>query len=181
VRHWLTRRVKAHIFICYLAYLHLSWMEMLLKEKGLDMSARKALQKLESIYRVTLTDTHTGMSTMRTVPLTKEQENYMKHSTCCHETRGEFRIFIIFKAWIINNFTMSIIAIILFLIISIGIFYLLTRRKMSIEIQDEDKKVLHVVKAQYDMNNLDEALHVIIQDYKENYSAISELIGEASK
>jgi hypothetical protein len=74
VRHWLMGRVKAHVFICYLAYLHLSWMEMLLKEKGIKMSARKALQNLESIYRVKLTDTHTGMSTMRTVPLTKEQE-----------------------------------------------------------------------------------------------------------
>jgi len=74
VRHWLMGRVKAHIFICYLAYLHLSWMEMLLKEKGIKMSVRKALQNLESIYRVKLTDTHTGMSTMRTVPLTKEQE-----------------------------------------------------------------------------------------------------------
>jgi hypothetical protein len=74
VRHWLMGKVKAHIFICYLAYLHLSWMEMLLKEKEITMSARKALQTLESIYRIKLTDTHTGMSTMRTVPLTTEQE-----------------------------------------------------------------------------------------------------------
>ncbi len=33
VRHWLTGRVRAHIFICYLAYLHLTWMKMLLKTK----------------------------------------------------------------------------------------------------------------------------------------------------
>jgi transposase len=78
VRHWFIRRMGAYIFICYLPYAHLSWMEMLLKEKGLDMNTRKALQKLESIYRVTFTDTHTGMSTMHTGPFTKEQKKLYK-------------------------------------------------------------------------------------------------------
>jgi hypothetical protein len=74
VRHWLTRRVRAHIFICYLAYLHLSWMKMLLVRHAVDMSPVKALQKLETIYSVKLTDEKAGASTMKTVPLTKEQE-----------------------------------------------------------------------------------------------------------
>lgn len=78
VRHWLNRRVRAHIFICYLAYLHLSWIEMLLKKNDLPMSASKALQQLETIYTVKLTDKKTGMSTTRTVPLTKEQEKIYK-------------------------------------------------------------------------------------------------------
>jgi len=78
VRHWLWRRVKAHIFICYLAYLHLSWMKMLLETGGISLSPVKALQELETIYTVELTDTKTKLSTSRTVPLTKEQEKIYK-------------------------------------------------------------------------------------------------------
>jgi transposase len=74
VRHWLYRRVRAHIFICYLAYLHLSWMKMLLMTHGISMSPVKALQELETIYNVNLTDKKTGMSTTRTVPLTEKQK-----------------------------------------------------------------------------------------------------------
>jgi len=74
VRHWLWRRVKAHIFICYLGYLHLSWMKMLLEKGGISLSPVKALEQLETIYNVKLTDKKTGMSTTKTVPLTEEQE-----------------------------------------------------------------------------------------------------------
>ncbi|MBU7010364.1 MAG: hypothetical protein HXS46_06705 [Theionarchaea archaeon] len=78
VRHRLWRRVKAHIFICYLAYLHLSWMKMLLETDGVSLSPMKALQELEAIYTVELTDTKTKLSTSRAVPLTKEQEKIYK-------------------------------------------------------------------------------------------------------
>jgi len=78
VRHWLLRRVKAHIFICYLAYLHLSWMKMLLRKNDISKSPVKALEQLENIYTVTLTDKKTHVSTTRTVPLTKEQEAIYK-------------------------------------------------------------------------------------------------------
>ena len=78
VRHWLWRRVKAHIFICYLAYLHLAWMKMLLKKNGISLTPVKALQELETIYTVNLIDKKTHMSTTRTVPLTKEQEKIYK-------------------------------------------------------------------------------------------------------
>ncbi len=74
VRHWLTRRIKAHIFICYLAYLHLCWMKMLLKTHDIDMSPVKTLQKLETIYSVLLTDEKANASITKTVPLTKKQE-----------------------------------------------------------------------------------------------------------
>ena len=78
VRHWLSRRVKAHIFICYLAYLHLSWMKMLLRKSGIPSSPIKALEQLETIYNVKLTDKKTHVSTTRTVPLTKKQEEIYK-------------------------------------------------------------------------------------------------------
>ncbi|MBU7029845.1 MAG: transposase [Theionarchaea archaeon] len=78
VRHWLTGRVKAHIFICYLAYLHLSWMNMRLKTNGITMSPVKALENLETIYTVKLTDEKASASTTKTVPLTKEQEAIYK-------------------------------------------------------------------------------------------------------
>jgi len=74
VRHWLTGRVRAHIFICYLAYLHLTWMKMLLKTHNMTMSPVKALEMLETIYTVKLTDEKASASTTKTVPLTKEQE-----------------------------------------------------------------------------------------------------------
>jgi transposase len=78
VRHWLTGRVRAHIFICYLAYLHLSWMKMLLKKSSISMSPVKALESLETIYKVKLTDKKASASMMKTVPLTKEQEAIYK-------------------------------------------------------------------------------------------------------
>jgi transposase len=74
VRHWLTGRVRAHIFICYLAYLHLTWMGMLLKTHGITKSPVKVLETLETIYSVKLTDEKASASMTKTVPLTKEQE-----------------------------------------------------------------------------------------------------------
>lgn len=74
VRHWLTGRIRAHIFICYLAYLHLTWMKMLLRTHGISMSPVKALETLEPIYKVRLTDEKASQSVTKTVPLTKEQE-----------------------------------------------------------------------------------------------------------
>jgi transposase len=78
IRHWLWRRVKAHIFVCYLAYLHLTWMGMLLRKNGISMSPVKALEELETVYNVEITDKKTGMSTTRTVSLTEEQEAIYK-------------------------------------------------------------------------------------------------------
>ena len=78
VRHWLTRRVKAHIFICYLAYLHLSWMNMRLKTQNITTSPIKILENLETIYKVKLTDKKASASITKTVSLTKEQEEIYK-------------------------------------------------------------------------------------------------------
>ncbi|MBU7011728.1 MAG: hypothetical protein HXS46_13655, partial [Theionarchaea archaeon] len=78
VRHWLTGRVRAHIFICYLAYLHLTWMKMLLKTNSITMSPVKALESLETIYTVKLTDEKASASITKTVPLTRKQEAIYK-------------------------------------------------------------------------------------------------------
>ena len=52
MRHWTEKRVRAHIFICVLAYLIETCIEIKLKEKGLEMTARKALDYLSEIKLV---------------------------------------------------------------------------------------------------------------------------------
>ena len=52
MRHWTEERVRAHIFICVLAYLIEICIEIKLKEKGLEMTARKALDHLSEIKLV---------------------------------------------------------------------------------------------------------------------------------
>jgi transposase len=49
VYHWKYRRVKAHIFICVLALLLERYLEKKLKQAGLELSARKAFEKLKNI------------------------------------------------------------------------------------------------------------------------------------
>jgi len=92
VRHWLTGRVRAHIFICYLAYLHLTWMGMLLKTHGITMSPIKALESLETIYTVRLTDEKAHASTTKIVPLTKEQEEIYKALNLLSWKQGEVQV-----------------------------------------------------------------------------------------
>jgi len=52
MRHWAQERVRAHIFICVLSYLIETCIEIKLKEKGLEMTARKALDHLSEIKLV---------------------------------------------------------------------------------------------------------------------------------
>ena len=47
---------------------------MLLEKHGISVSPVKALEQLETIYTVRLTDKKTQLSTTRTVALTEEQE-----------------------------------------------------------------------------------------------------------
>jgi transposase len=49
VYHWRYRRVKAHVFICVLALLLEKLLDRKLKEAKIDLSARKALEKLKNI------------------------------------------------------------------------------------------------------------------------------------
>jgi len=72
VRHWLYNRVTAHVFICYLAYLLLTLLQLRLRR--LDISAEAALTELDSMYKVYLRDSKKGFRLSRTVTLSKKQE-----------------------------------------------------------------------------------------------------------
>ena len=52
IRFWLNKRVKAHVFICYLSYLLLSILKMDLKSKKNDISPEQALEDLETMYNI---------------------------------------------------------------------------------------------------------------------------------
>jgi transposase len=76
VRHWLYKRVIAHVFICYLSYLLLSLLKYRLK--SLAISPAKALQELETMYKVYLRDPKHGFKVSRVVNLSKTQERILK-------------------------------------------------------------------------------------------------------
>ena len=76
VRHWLAERVRAHIFLCYLAYLLLSLLRYHLRDT--DFTPDKALDELSTLYKVYLRDSQKRFRISRTVPLTKTQETIIK-------------------------------------------------------------------------------------------------------
>lgn len=78
LRHWLTQRVKAHIFICYLSYLLYSTLNWKLKNKKIKATALEALQELETMYKIYITDPRTKNTFEKTVTLTKKQEKILK-------------------------------------------------------------------------------------------------------
>jgi transposase len=52
IRHWKDNRVKAHIFLCILAYLLQKVLEYKLELKGLKMTAQEVLNELSGIRMV---------------------------------------------------------------------------------------------------------------------------------
>ena len=76
IRHWLTERVKSHIFICYIAYLLLSVLEYQLRP--LQITAPAALDQLKTLYRVHIVDPKTKNKFSKVVSLTREQEKILK-------------------------------------------------------------------------------------------------------
>jgi len=76
VRHWLADRVKAHVFICYLAYLLLALLKYRLKK--IKMSPLEALRELEEMHKVYLRDSKGIFKISRVVTLTKKQELILK-------------------------------------------------------------------------------------------------------
>jgi transposase len=76
VRFWLAHRVRGHIFVCYLAYLLLSVLEYKLRRLG--VKAPEALETLESLYRVYITDPKSKNQFVKTVALNKKQEDILK-------------------------------------------------------------------------------------------------------
>ncbi len=75
VRFWLANRVRGHIFVCYLAYLLLAVLEYKLRKLG--VKATEALEMLESVYRVYLTDPKSQNRFVKTVTLSKKQEEIL--------------------------------------------------------------------------------------------------------
>lgn len=76
IYHHNAERVKGHIFVCFLAYLLEKLMEKRLEEKGLYMSARKALQLLSTI-KVVVSEL-AGQRIKKVTTVSKEQELILK-------------------------------------------------------------------------------------------------------
>jgi transposase len=76
IRHWLSNRVKAHVFICYLSYLLLSLLKFRLDK--INISPQEALRELETMYKVYLRDSKGIFKISRIVTLTKKQELILK-------------------------------------------------------------------------------------------------------
>jgi hypothetical protein len=68
--------VIAHVFICSLAYLLLSLLQYRLRPVGL--SPEKALDELDTMYKVYLRDAKRSFQISRVVNLTKMQEDILK-------------------------------------------------------------------------------------------------------
>lgn len=76
IRFWLTGKVKAHIFICYLSYLLLSLLDY--KLRTTNTNATKAIGIMESMYKIFITDPKTKNKFIKTVTLSKQQEKILK-------------------------------------------------------------------------------------------------------
>jgi hypothetical protein len=76
IRHWLADRVRAHVFLCYLAYLLLSLLQYRLRQT--EFTAESALLELGTMYKVYLRDAKHLFRLARVVALTKKQETILK-------------------------------------------------------------------------------------------------------
>lgn len=76
IRHWLYNRVIGHVFICYLSYLLLSILQLRLKK--INLSPIKALQELDSLYKIYMKDSQKGFEVTQVVALNKMQEKILK-------------------------------------------------------------------------------------------------------
>lgn len=76
IRHWLAKRVVAHVFICYLSCLLLSLLKIHLKP--IALASNVALQELQTMYKVYLRDINKGLTLSRVVTLSKKQEKILK-------------------------------------------------------------------------------------------------------
>lgn len=76
IRHWLYNRVIAHVMICYLSYVLLIALKQYLQK--LNISSEKALQHLDSMYKVYMKDTKKKFKMSRIVTLTKIQKDILR-------------------------------------------------------------------------------------------------------
>lgn len=77
IKHWLEKRVKSHIFICYISYLLLSLLEK--KIKKTNITAIAAIDKLSTAYKVNLRNKKLKNEFEKIVTLTQEQEKIIRH------------------------------------------------------------------------------------------------------
>jgi transposase len=77
IRKWLESRVKAHIFICYVAYLLLSVLNLQLIKKGLNFSVVETMEIMETMYKAYLKDKSGNVFT-KVVTTTTNQEKILK-------------------------------------------------------------------------------------------------------
>jgi len=75
IRHWLYDRVLAHVMICYLSYVLLIILKQHLSK--LNISPEKALQHLDSMYKVYMQDSKKKFKISRIVTLTKIQKDIL--------------------------------------------------------------------------------------------------------
>ena len=54
VRHWVPRRVRAHIYLCILGYFLRQLLKLKMVRGGVDMSVREALMRLRRVKSVTI-------------------------------------------------------------------------------------------------------------------------------
>ena len=78
VRFWLDKRVKAHVFICYLSYLLLSILKMRLEAKGVGISPMEAISELETMYNVYFSDKRKNIKLTKTITLNRKQEKILR-------------------------------------------------------------------------------------------------------
>jgi transposase len=78
VRSWLKGQVKAHLFVCYLAYLIFSVIEWKIAQAKLDLSATNILEELESAYKVALSDPIAERRWDKIATFSKKQESILK-------------------------------------------------------------------------------------------------------
>ena len=76
IRHWLEHRVRAHVFICYLAYLLASVMHH--KLRPLSISVPEALEEMKSVYKVVIGDPLKKTEFAKFSALTKRQEEMVR-------------------------------------------------------------------------------------------------------
>lgn len=80
IRLWLSRRVNAHIKICYLSMCLLSLIKF--RCRKIDMSASEILQELHTVYKVNLKHSKTDQKFTKVVTLSNNQKSILKALKC---------------------------------------------------------------------------------------------------
>ncbi len=74
IYHYLKRRIEAHICISFVAYTIYKEFERLLKINNSNLSVKKAIEAIRSIYQITYKIPHTKRTKKKILNMTKEQK-----------------------------------------------------------------------------------------------------------